>query len=277
LKRVEFDLRLQPEIGWGGDLMTARQYSTGGWLAAFPVFEPHYQVLISRGVASGTIQLISLKGRDEVHTFQNATIYLEKNWGASFPSRWWWTQANTFPLVDLCVTATGARRKLPLTNEEEEVALVALHWNKEFLPFPNVEWTVRWGRWQVEGHYEDYKVTLTGLCSDEGMPIRCPTATGMKETAIETYRGRLAVKLYKRGKLVLDTSTTNACLEIGGQHWTSATGKGQETVESATWKGKSAIMTQAPVLRDLVLNPNLEVKGADLLKVCSIFFDIPGL
>ena len=33
---------IAPKLGWGGG-SEAKQYSTAGWLAALPVFEPHYQ------------------------------------------------------------------------------------------------------------------------------------------------------------------------------------------------------------------------------------------
>jgi len=83
---VEFDFDWIPEIGWGGDDQT-RQYSTAGWLAAFPVFEPHYQILVSQGRANGTLRVSTNSMgsadtiSDKVWNFQHACVYLEKNWG----------------------------------------------------------------------------------------------------------------------------------------------------------------------------------------------------
>jgi Tocopherol cyclase len=79
-----------------------------------------------------------------IYDLTNATLYLEKNWGGRFPYRWYWIQGNTFEdskelsFVDLCVTSTGGLRRLPFMDnreQEEQVALIALHWNGEFLPF----------------------------------------------------------------------------------------------------------------------------------------------
>ena len=286
-------------------------------MAALPVFEPHYQVLISKGVVpSGTITVKTREPKPKsctalgesiaptaspTSTFQttttvydltNSTVYLEKNWGGSFPSRWWWIQANTFResatstnngneqtghTIDLCVTSTGAMRRVPLLEQEEAVALIGLHWDGEFLPFPTVDWDVRWGRWKIAGSYGDYGVELIGTCNVEtepGVPVRCPTDSGMEEIAHETFHGNLRVKLYKRvpspdavggsKQLVLDATTGDACLEIGGKPW--------ET--EPTWRGESA-MTEP--IKSIAMNVDLERSVSDVLQQVSRFVEIPGL
>jgi len=273
-QELHFDLDLEPQIGWGGG-EKLRQYSTAGWFAALPVFEPHYQILISQGKASGKIRIKRSNnnnndGEEKEITLKNATLYLEKNWGSSFPSKWWWIQANAFPNSNgnLCVTSTGAKRRSPLlsNDDEEEVALVGIHWNDQFLPFPDVRWTVQWGEWEIHGKYEEYRVTLTGTCSDDdnGVYVRCPTPEGMKETALETYQGKLRVQLYERDVLLVDETTTNACLEIGGLPWKSG----------SSWKGESGV--KGP-LSGIVLNRDMERIGSNVLQLASVFVDIPGL
>jgi hypothetical protein len=39
---VSWAFSVTPRAGWGGG-PTAKQRSTAGWLAALPVFEPHWQ------------------------------------------------------------------------------------------------------------------------------------------------------------------------------------------------------------------------------------------
>ena len=46
---------ITPQIGWGGGGGT-KQYSTAGWLSALPVFEPHWQVVMAHGLASGVVE-----------------------------------------------------------------------------------------------------------------------------------------------------------------------------------------------------------------------------
>lgn len=75
----EFDL--QPVYGWGD--AQGKQKATAGWLAALPVFEPHWQVMMAHGLASGWLQWGNTR-----YEFRDAPAYAEKNWGGSFPSKW---------------------------------------------------------------------------------------------------------------------------------------------------------------------------------------------
>jgi len=43
----------RPVYGWGD--VKSRQKSTAGWLAAFPVFEPHWQICMAAGLSTGTV------------------------------------------------------------------------------------------------------------------------------------------------------------------------------------------------------------------------------
>ena len=45
---------VRPVVGWGD--AGGRQKATAGWLAALPVFEPHWQVVMAHGLASGWIE-----------------------------------------------------------------------------------------------------------------------------------------------------------------------------------------------------------------------------
>jgi tocopherol cyclase len=270
---ASFDFDLRPTIGWGG---SDRQYSTTGWLAAIPfAFDPNYQVLVSQGCATGSV-VITAKNNDKdqtettiMHNFTDASLYLEKNWGSSFPSAWWWIQANSFASEDLCVTATACLRRqfplLPFGEGEEEVGLVALHWNGNFYPFPFCHWDVQWGTWIVHGEFEDLRVRITGACKeDHGFPVLCPTQFGMKENAFETLQGTLRVELMRsNGKVVLNTTTEHAALEVGGLPW-----------QNPRWKGES--MTNGP-LKSIILNRNFEEAGASFLDIVNQFVNVPGL
>jgi tocopherol cyclase len=73
---------VEPVLGWGGG-RDDPQFSTAGWLAALPVFEPHYQVVMAHGLATGHVTW-----NGERYDFAAAPVYTEKNWGGQFPSRW---------------------------------------------------------------------------------------------------------------------------------------------------------------------------------------------
>jgi len=126
----DFDLTIQPLSGWGDDdddehdtkAITPRQpnnnknthrrrkarfgqygtqKSTAGWLASYAVFEPHWQVTMADGLATGSA---TWKGKE--YNFEDVPFYAEKNWGGAFPSKWYWVQCNSFDGYErLSVTA----------------------------------------------------------------------------------------------------------------------------------------------------------------------------
>ena len=71
---VSWCYAVEPRMGWGGGA-AAKQYSTAGWLAALPVFEPHYQVVMAHGLATGHVTKDGQR-----HDFKDAPCYTEKNW-----------------------------------------------------------------------------------------------------------------------------------------------------------------------------------------------------
>lgn len=48
----DFDMKITPLSGWGSD--QGEQRSTAGWLASYSVFDPHWQVTMADGRATGT-------------------------------------------------------------------------------------------------------------------------------------------------------------------------------------------------------------------------------
>ena len=90
-KSVRWDITVTPLRGWGGG-PGAKMVSPAGWMTALPVFEPHWQVTMAHGLASGWIETDG-----ERVEFSDCPAYSEKNWGgAGFPLKWWWVQCNSF-------------------------------------------------------------------------------------------------------------------------------------------------------------------------------------
>jgi tocopherol cyclase len=73
--KCEFDIAVQPIVGWGGT-QPEEQKSTAGWLASFPVFEPHWQILLADARATGRVVW-----KNTTYHFQDVPFYAEKNWG----------------------------------------------------------------------------------------------------------------------------------------------------------------------------------------------------
>lgn len=52
VKTARWEYSTVPVYGWGD--VQSKQKSTAGWLAAFPVFEPHWQICMAGGLSTGT-------------------------------------------------------------------------------------------------------------------------------------------------------------------------------------------------------------------------------
>jgi tocopherol cyclase len=66
-------------------------------------------------------------------------------------------------------------------------------------------------------------VELLGTCADPGVLVQVPTAAGLRFLCRDTTRGQLRLKLWRRRgralELVLEASSRQAGLEVGGEDW----------------------------------------------------------
>jgi tocopherol cyclase len=132
----------------------------GAW-SYLPIFEPGWQILMSHGLASGWVEW-----RGRRFEFEQAPAYAEKNWGQSFPRRWFWIQCNAFPNHSgLSLTCAGAERQV--LTRPEEVALISLHGggSQPFLEWrpgqARLTWQVDpWGSWQVRGVVQEFHLWI---------------------------------------------------------------------------------------------------------------------
>lgn len=212
--------RTVPVYGWGQ--LQQPQQSTAGWLSQLQVFEPGWQVLMAHGLATGWIEWNS-----DRYTFTNAPAYSEKNWGGSFPEKWFWFNCNAFTdEPDLALTAGGGRRQVLAWMEE--VAMVGIHYRGQFYEFvpwnAEVSWCIHpWGRWQMEATNADYGVDLVGTTDLPGIPLRAPTREGLVFCCRDTALGQVELRLWRRQgsqrHLILAAHSQQCGLEVGGGPW----------------------------------------------------------
>ncbi|KAG6770621.1 hypothetical protein POTOM_026308 [Populus tomentosa] len=105
VKTARWEYRTRPIYGWGS--VGSKQNSTAGWLAAFPVFEPHWQICMASGLSTGIDYepsccsrgqegLSWIEWEGERFEFKDAPSYSEKNWGGAFPRKWFWVKIHLF-------------------------------------------------------------------------------------------------------------------------------------------------------------------------------------
>lgn len=259
--RVEYDFTIQPVSGWGNypplnnttaidDNQHYRQLSTAGWLASFPVFEPHWQITMSHARASGT-----LNWNGTIYEFEDAPFYGEKNWGGAFPTKWYWAQCNSFDgHPDLAFTAGGGIRQLPYAflpgKRTETLGLIGIHYNGRFfeiVPWTGeMEWSVQpWGRWEFRGRCTDkrgesqFEAEVIAVTDDDvpGVLLRAPTKDeGMVYFCRDSGFGHVTLSLWElewndevkeyvrsaNKEPLIDKATSAQCtVEVGGGPWWS--------------------------------------------------------
>ncbi|MGK7943689.1 MAG: tocopherol cyclase family protein [Microcystaceae cyanobacterium] len=207
----------KPLYGWGSP--KNQQQSTAGWLSFLPIFEPGWQILMAHGLATGWIELSGKK-----YEFQDAPAYSEKNWGRSFPQKWFWLNCNSFSNEkDLALTAGGGKRQV--LGLFEDVAMIGIHYQGQFYEFvpwnSQVSWQIEpWGKWQMQAVNDKFEVQLTGITDLRGTPLRAPTEKGLVFCCRDTMKGNLNLDLRTRQGESIVTAQSSVCgLEIGGDPW----------------------------------------------------------
>ena len=234
---------IEPRVSYGR--------STGGWLSSVPlVFDPHWQVLISDGVVVNGF----ITWRGETYSLGPSNrVYAEKNWGGSFPTKWFWVQCNSCwtrtqsdeegdadQLSSLAVTAGGGVRQLPLTATREDVALITVHADGEvfeFVPWRGaVGWEItQWGEWTIDAETRtqdgrELHASLTASTDGPGVVLCAPASDGgLRPMCRDAFRGRVRLRIVDTGtgRVVIDASSIGAALEVGGGPW------------FGTWKSES--------------------------------------
>lgn len=217
---VTWQYQTEPVYGWGQPQQP--QQATAGWLSNWSIFEPGWQVLMAHGYATGWIEW----QRKRYH-FTRAPAYCEKNWGRSFPQRWFWLQCNAFNQTDdLSLTAVGTDRQGPYSPSQ--IALIGVHHQNQFYEFvpwnATFTWQVdAWGDWYLRADRFNYRVELKARAHRPGVPLRTPAQEGMVYRCRHTTQGQIRLNLWyrQRGGLILLLRATShqAALEVGGDPW----------------------------------------------------------
>ncbi len=209
--------KIKPIDGWGHRFYP--QQATAGWLSFLPIFDPGWQVLMAHGLATGYIDWNGKK-----YKFNDVPAYSEKNWGHSFPSKWFWINCNSFEQkYDLSLTAAGGIRQV--LNWQESVGIIGLHYQGKFYEFnrdnSQLSWQIKpWGSWMMRGKKDNFMVKIEGKTQETGTYVRVPTAKGLQFLCRDTVQGNLTLELRNhKGKVIVKDTSYLGGLEIGGSPW----------------------------------------------------------
>ncbi len=215
-QKCRWQYSIQPVYGWASQ--DQPQQSTAGWLSFLQIFEPGWQILMAHGWATGWIEW-----QNDRYEFTNAPAYSEKNWGGSFPQKWFWINCNCFDdEPDLALTAGGGRRSV--LGMMESVAMVGIHYRGtfyEFVPWNSqVHWQIEpWGKWQMQAKNSQFQVSLTATTNSAGTPLRAPTQDGLIFFCRDTMQAEITLELRHQGNLILEAHSSLCGVEVGGSPW----------------------------------------------------------
>lgn len=218
---LQWGFEYEQLVSWGQ--RDGRPRCTASVLSFLPFFDPGYQVLIAHGVVtSGYIDYQSRR-----INVAGAVVYCEKNWGTTFPRKWWWVQANAFlGRPDLTLTAVGSTRDV--IGFEEIVGMIAVHVDGKLYEFANwnctiLSWNVHaWGSWRAEAvSRSGHRIVFEASTQERAVEVLGPSRNGMVYNVWDNARGKLIVNLVDgAGNAILDGVRCEiAQVEVGGEAW----------------------------------------------------------
>ena len=207
---VRFTTPLDPwPVSW-------RSPGVMGWYAWVPRMECKHGV-----VSFGHDLAGSLQHGDDITSFDGGRGYLEKDWGAAFPSGYVWMQTNHFSERETCLTASVAL--IPWVRSEFRGHIVGLKHRGELHRFATYT-GARTTRLEIDDdevrwHLRSKQGSVLELTADRprGGLLHAPVRTEMHRRVEETLDATIHVRLLDRGGAVLlDDVGTCGGLEVHG-------------------------------------------------------------
>jgi tocopherol cyclase len=203
---VIVDLSLSQGVAW------PRIFGGGGIFSAVPYLGQYWHPHLLGGSVAGS----ACVGQAEWE-FSDATIYAEKNWGAGFPERWWWGQAQGFSRSDVCVAFSGGvltAGRLSATVGGVIVRIGA-HLIRLTPPLSRVHSETDGRHWEVKAHGHGYRVHIVGTAEHERhvLPVPIPAERRNVDTDFEYLAGHLSLEV--TGRIDYHGESDLAGLETG--------------------------------------------------------------
>ncbi len=207
----EIDVRLRERTPW-----PRRAFGGLGLPGAVPGLSQYWHPHLLGARVEGRASL----GGEEVD-LGGATAYGEKNWGAGFPDRWWWGQAQGFDRSDACVAFAGGQVALgshALGSATAIVVRVGDEVARLGLPGALVSASADGSSWRLRGRGPRYGVELEGESNGtepHRLPVPIPEERRSEPGAEQYLAGLVRVGLRRGRRTVWRDSSQLAGLERG--------------------------------------------------------------
>lgn len=201
------DVRLRSQLLWPRPVFGAL-----GAAHAVPGLEQYWHPVVVDARVEGQANIGGVSRR-----LDGATVYAEKNWGPGFAGRWWWGQASAFPEEGLGVAfAGGAVPRLGATPSA--VVLWRGGQVQRFAPPVAPSWVALGERrWRVRTSSPRYRLEIDGEATTSGhvLPVPEPGEPHVEMRSEQVLAGRLALRLSRGGRTLIDSVSPLAGLELG--------------------------------------------------------------
>lgn len=205
LDGFDASLRFDGASTWRGTLL---QPGTMGWYSFVPFMECKHAIVVMDAGARGAVLGQPWNGR----------LYVEKDYGRSFPNAWVWLQTNSFDTAGVSVTCSIAN--VPFVGGAFTGFLAGMTVGGELYKFTTYAGS-RIERLEVLGR--SVEIELAGPRSrrlviratrETGAELRSPRDGAMRGRIVETLASRVDVRLESDGRVLFEGNGHSAGLEV---------------------------------------------------------------
>ncbi|WP_261856304.1 tocopherol cyclase family protein [Clostridium folliculivorans] len=163
---------------------------------------------------------LSINGR--LVDFTGGKLYIEKNWGKSFPYSYIWAQGNSFKDGDGSITCSIANIPMPFPIKSFTGFLIGIYAKGRFYKFTSINKSslsisCEEEKIILKTYNKNYFLTVEALYKqDYFMKLYAPRGGKMIPVASETLQGKLNVTLFdkKKGNMIFNDSCFSAGIEF---------------------------------------------------------------
>lgn len=183
-----------------------------GWLSKVPLLPCYHHIIQMSTSVAGKISW-----KNEHRLLRNGKVYIEKDWGSSFPKKWNWLQSLSFEKNVGSLSAVTSW--VPVLGFPIPAGMAALELNGEYF-FWSSAWGHTWKSQWADGilklafNNPQHKLNLS-IESHGQAPLIAPVHGEMKRTIQESLVGKIDLELKgSNGTLILSDTALQSGVEI---------------------------------------------------------------
>jgi len=211
LPKLKGELKFQNQVPWPSSVLSP---GIMGPFSFVPFMECYHGILSLDHSIEGSLEI---DGRTV--DFTGGRGYMEKDWGSSFPSAYFWMQSNHFSTPGISVKASVA--KIPWLGSSFVGFIAGVYFNNQLIQFTTYNRTKLTRSAATEKEVKltfknkRYKLIIKALRND-ATELASPIGGFMDGRIKESMTSEIQVKLYEKGKLIFDDVGKNTGLEVAG-------------------------------------------------------------